>query len=84
MSNPYAAAYPYHDGTYHERCPNCGKCNEVEVTKQDGHNEPEEYSCAGCGHKLGTHRASLTPRTSLVDDSLCGTQPQGPPPAAQS
>ena len=71
MSNPYSANYSYLDDTFHQKCPECGKCNRVEVVKQDGHNEQEEYWCAGCGHELGRQRASNTPRTSIVDDCDC-------------
>lgn len=72
MSNPYAAAHPYHDDTFYTCCPKCEKCNRVDVTKQDGHNESEEYYCASCRHLLGSARASLTPTTTIVDDSHCG------------
>jgi lysyl-tRNA synthetase class I len=67
MSNPHSDNYPYHGDTFTVVCPKCAKTNRVEVTQQDGHNEPEEYSCANCHHILGTTRASLTPRTSIID-----------------
>ncbi len=72
MSNPYSAAYPYHDDTFYKSCTSCSKCNRVDVTKQDGHNEPEEYYCADCNALLGTVRASQTPRTTIVSNDHCG------------
>ncbi len=68
MSNPYSAAHPYHGDDFEIECPKCGAKNRVSVTKQDGHNEPEEYHCAGCSAQIGKIRASITPETSLITD----------------
>ena len=64
----FAAAKPYPEDDFEEKCPRCGVVNRVEVVKQDGHNELEDYFCAKCGMKLGVRTASLTPRTSIVND----------------
>ena len=61
-----AGATPYGADDFEVECPKCHRTNHVEVTKQDGHNEPEEYACAGCGHQLGKVRASLSPTVTLV------------------
>lgn len=67
MSNPHSAKYPYNADTFTVECEKCNKNNRVNVTKQDGHNESEEYSCANCGHPLGRVRASIPPVTTIVD-----------------
>lgn len=67
MSN-YSAMRPYHDDDFEIDCPKCGAKNRVSVTKQDGHNEPEEYHCAGCREEIGKVRASITPTTFLVSN----------------
>lgn len=67
MSNSRNAEYPYNADTFTVVCENCEETNRVDVTKQDGHNEPEEYFCANCGHRLGTARASITPRTTIME-----------------
>lgn len=69
MSNSHSAEHPYIADTFTVVCKKCNKTNRVEVTKQDGHNEPEEYFCANrdCGEAFGTARASITPRTTIVD-----------------
>ena len=67
MSNPRSAEYPYNADTFTVSCKNCNETNRVSVTQQDGHNEPEEYFCANCGHLLGAARASMTPRTNIVE-----------------
>lgn len=68
MSNPHAAKYPYHAEDFEINCPKCGAKNRVSVTKQDGHNESEEYYCAGCKAEIGRISASITPTTTLVSD----------------
>ena len=68
MSNPHSAEYPYNAETFMVKCERCNKSNRVHVTKQDGHNEPEEYTCASCGHVLGRVRASISPVTTIVDE----------------
>jgi transposase-like protein len=57
----------YRDSNSEETCPKCGAVNRVEVDKQDGHNELEDYFCAKCNHKFGSARACNTPRTSVVN-----------------
>lgn len=84
MSNPYAAAHPFHAGTSFEKCPKCGKCNRVDVTEQDGHNEREEYYCADCHHLLGRVKASISPRTMIVDDSHCAPAVSTTPPKGKA
>lgn len=68
MSNPHSAEYPYNADTFTVECKKCNKSNIVSVTKQDGHNEPEEYFCANCGHVLGSVSASITPGTTIVNE----------------
>ena len=67
MSNPHDADYPHSAGTFTIICKKCFKTNMVYVTRQDGHNDPEGYSCANCGHLLGSVGACITPRTAIVD-----------------
>lgn len=67
MNSYIAATKPYGAGDFEIECPKCGALNRVEVVKQDGHNESEEYYCAGCRHEIGRARASLPPTTSLVE-----------------
>jgi len=64
-------AQPFDAGTFHARCPACGKCNRVEVTEQYGHNQRQDYYCAHCRHALGTINASVPPACSIVDDFRC-------------
>lgn len=66
MTNPQSANYPYNSDVFTVVCERCEKTNEVNVVKQDGHNEPEEFSCAECGFELGKVRASVPPRTRIV------------------
>jgi hypothetical protein len=67
----HTVSQPFVAGTIHERCPACGKCNRVEVTEQDGHNQRQDYHCGHCRHALGTFNASVPPTCSIVDDSHC-------------
>lgn len=64
--NLWASAHEYLADTFEKVCVNCGKRNKVEVSKQDGHNESEEYYCVHCGKQMGTVRSSNTPKTTIV------------------
>lgn len=66
MTNYLNAAFAHKGDTFDVTCDACGKTNRVHVVQQDGHNEREEYDCAGCGAELGKVRASLPPRTTLI------------------
>ena len=65
MSSWVSATKPYKDGDYDIECEVCKSLLRVEVTKQDGHNEPEEYSCPVCGNTR-TIRASNTPSVTVL------------------
>lgn len=62
----WASTHEYLDNTFEEICKNCGQKNKVEVSKQEGHNEPEEYYCANCRKQMGAVSASNTPKTTIV------------------
>jgi len=66
MSSHLSATKTYHSETFQKECPKCASLNEISVTKQAGHNEPEEYSCAACSEPFGTVRASVSPFVKLL------------------
>lgn len=68
MTSYLTATKSYNDGSFWVTCPKCEKLNEVSVTKQVGHNEPEEYYCATCGNELGKVSASLPPVVRFVEE----------------
>jgi len=69
MNSYIAATKPYGADDFETKCPACSALNRVQVVKQDGHNEPEEYYCANCGNELGKLSASLSPTVRLVDEN---------------
>ena len=48
----WASTHEYLDNTFERICKNCCQKNKVEVSKQEGHNEPEEYYCANCRKQM--------------------------------
>ena len=62
------AFYPYSGGKEVRKCPNCKETNILEITLQDGHNEPEECYCKNCGNFLGTVRACITPTVHISEE----------------
>lgn len=54
-----AATIPYGETRNHD-CDYCGASLRVEITKQNAHNEQEEYYCPECGKEYTTS-ASLSP-----------------------
>jgi predicted RNA-binding Zn-ribbon protein involved in translation (DUF1610 family) len=60
MASWVEATKSYADDDIRIDCLSCGIPLRIQITKQAGHNEPEECHCPGCGHEM-TFRASLTP-----------------------
>lgn len=48
-----ASTIPYGESSIHS-CDYCGAEIEVNITKQSGHNEPEDYYCPECNKKFST------------------------------
>ncbi len=67
-----SATHPHDGGVRSERCPACGKCNEVQIACQGSDDSSQEYKCAGCGQVLGSVPAAKPPRTTIVPDTRCG------------
>lgn len=62
-----SALYAYGED-FEKVCESCGIRFCVFVTKQDGHNEKEEYYCPICKHLCGYIMASLPPKTQIKID----------------
>jgi len=62
---------PVDTDTFHERCPACGTCNQVQVSGPYGQHPPQDYYCAHCHRRLGSLHAADPPATSVVDDARC-------------
>ena len=65
MNSWVTATKGYKDSDDERECPNCHSLLRVEIVKQDGHNDTEEYYCPYCGHEMKA-RASQTPTVRLI------------------
>ncbi|WP_064202805.1 hypothetical protein [Brevibacillus brevis] len=71
MMSDWTARNPYPAGDYTETCDFCGCKFRVQVSKQDGHNESEEYYCPDCRKEFRV-RASMTPQVTKINDRTDG------------
>lgn len=57
------------NSSFEETCEICNAIYLVSITKQDGHNEREEYSCPTC-NKKNSERASLPIKVTLIREGI--------------